>query len=322
MTAASTMPVAIRLLHLRLRDVAPFGIRDIAAASSSLREFSPELGRRVRALWRRLAKEMERPQDRLCLAAHMTRGLAGFLTREYQYLHLDNGRQSEITRLYSQFLDEFRSSLLGPLSALEAEAGAAVSRHQDRLCLLVRNALHEAGALARVLDEPDTPICATYSPAVQFQVLGLNAGRMAGPVLDLGCGPEGRLVTHLRGIGRRDVYGFDQNAAEAEGVFRGSWFDAPLVPRTWGTIIAHQSFSLHFTHAHLRSEAQVKAYVQTYIRILDSLKPGGCFAYAPGLPFLEPLLPDGKWLVRTEPLSRLGPSFPKHLTSAVVLRKA
>lgn len=318
------MSASLDLLRLRLRDVGSISIRDIAAASPALRGLSPRMGRSIRARRRLLATEMQSARNRYQLAAHMSRGLVAYLTREYQYLHLDAGRQSEITRLYAQFLDEFRLPLLEEASdqAAAAESAAAVSRHHDRLCLLVRNALDEAGALARVLDQPDTPVCATYSPVVQLQVLGLDPARMVGPVLDLGCGPDGELVAYLRGMGRRDVYGVDQNATESDGIFRGSWFEAPLARGAWGTVIAHQSFSLHFTHAHLRSEAQAKAYAQTYMRILESLKPGGCFAYAPGLPFLEPLLPDSRWLVQTEPLSRLGPSLPKHLTSAVVIRKA
>lgn len=324
MTAEMAMPASIGLLRLRLGDVGSIRIRDIAAASPALRGLSPRLGRSIRARRRMLVTEMEGARSRCELAAHLSRGLVAYLTREYQYLHLDTGRQSEITRLYSQLLDEFHLGLLEDThdQAAAAESAAAVSRHHDRLCLLVRDTLDEAGALGRVLDEPDTPVCATYSPAVQLQVLGLDPGRLAGPVLDLGCGPDGGLVSHLRGMGRRDVYGIDQNATVSDGIFRGSWFEAPLARGAWGTVIAHQSFSLHFTHAHLRSEAQAKAYAQTYMRILESLKPGGWFAYAPGLPFLEPLLPDSKWLVRTRPLSRLGPSLPKHLNSTVVTRKA
>jgi len=308
------MCASLDLLRLRLRDVARFRLRDMVTGSPALRELSPELARAMEARRREFMEETQAARSRLDLSAHMARGLVRYLTREYQYLHLGNERQSEISGLYALFLDQLRAS--------DRTTEAAISRHHDRLRLLVRGALEEAGALARILEEPLAPVCATYSPGFQLQLLGLDPDRLAGPVLDLGCGPDGNLVTHLRGTGRRDVFGVDQNAGEAEGVFRGSWFEAPLASGTWGTVIAHQSFSLHFAHAHLRSEKQAKAYARTYMRILESLKPDGCFAYAPGLPFFERLLP-AEWHVRTRPLPGAGQlSAIENAASVVISRTA
>src|SRR5690606_5679813 len=116
------MSASLDLLRLRLRDVGSISIRDIAAASPALRGLSPRMGRSIRARRRLLATEMQSARNRYQLAAHMSRGLVAYLTREYQYLHLDAGRQSEITRLYAQFLDEFRLPLLEEASDQAAAA--------------------------------------------------------------------------------------------------------------------------------------------------------------------------------------------------------
>lgn len=60
-------------------------------------------------------------------------------------------------------------------------------------------------------------------------------------------------------------------------------------------MLSHLGFSLHLLRHHLAdgpaAEALTLAHVQTYVRVLGSLCPGGSFAYAPALPFVEGLLP-------------------------------
>src|SRR3712207_7301895 len=43
-------------------------------------------------------------------------------------------------------------------------------------------------ARERLGEEPRDAVCACYSPSLQLAVLGLAAGPVAGPVLDVGCG--------------------------------------------------------------------------------------------------------------------------------------
>ena len=95
------------------------------------------------------------------------------------------------------------------------------------------------------------------------------------------------------------------------GRARGDWFSIPWRPGTWGTILGHHSFSLHFTNAHLRSSAAAGNFAQAYMRILAALRPGGTFAYAPALPFIEAHLPKDRFLVRNRPVdaARLSAKF-------------
>lgn len=130
-------------------------------------------------------------------------------------------------------------------------------------------------------------MCAEYSPALQLRVLGLTDVR--GPVLDVGCGERRGLVEALRGRG-----------LSAEGIDRvhgDDWLAFNYGEDRWQTVVSHHGFSLHFLHHHLRPGATAMAYARVYMAILRSLRVDGVFAYAPGLPFLEGMLPADTYRV-------------------------
>lgn len=156
-----------------------------------------------------------------------------------------------------------------------------------------------AGALRRVAS-------AEYGPELQLEVLGLAPGRLLPPVLDLGCGAEGRLVRHLRALGV-EATGVDRVADPAPGVRRGDWLAEPLAPGSLGTVISHLAFSLHFLHHHLRPGDAALAWARRYMEILRALRPGGTFAYVPGLPFVEAHLPAEAWRVERQPVQIAAP---------------
>jgi hypothetical protein len=143
---------------------------------------------------------------------------------------------------------------------------------------------------------PET-ICAEYSPELQLNILGINdASDLLEPVLDIGCGIQGTLVKYLNGLAI-STYGIDRNAPEENKVFRMDWFDIPRQPELWGTIISHMAFSLHFINHHFRINGQPEKFAHSYMNILHSLKKGGRFLYAPGLPFMEEHLPSSVFFV-------------------------
>lgn len=126
-------------------------------------------------------------------------------------------------------------------------------------------------------------VCSEYSPGLQLRVLGLGLEEVRGPVLDVGCGERRGLVSELRGRG-----------ISAEGIDRvhgDDWLRYAYGIDRWGTVVSHHGFSLHFLHHHLRPGAMALSYARVYMDILRSLRVGGVFAYAPGLPFIEAMLP-------------------------------
>jgi len=61
--------------------------------------------------------------------------------------------------------------------------------------------------------------------------------------------------------------------------------------------ISNMAFSLHFINHHFRINGQPEKFAHSYMNILRSLKKGGRFLYAPGLPFMEEHLPSSLFFV-------------------------
>ena len=199
---------------------------------------------------------------------------------------MPHGWDGAAEELYADFLGD----LAGQFSSIAA-VETILAGHQARLRSLL--ALREGESLSDI-----EPIWATYAPDLQLRLLGLDPLRTPGPVLDLGCGEDGALVRHMEALGRSDVFGIDVLCETGGGLSRASWFDAPLAPGRWGTIIAHQSFTLHFLRAHaLGSESGAARHARTYMRMLGALGPQGRFLYAPAVPFFEMCLPKDTWNV-------------------------
>ncbi|MBS4174454.1 class I SAM-dependent methyltransferase [Bacillus sp. FJAT-49736] len=131
--------------------------------------------------------------------------------------------------------------------------------------------------------------CAEYTPEFQMKVLNINLDTIKQPVLDIGCGPQTRLVRFLRKNGIQ-AFGMDRNLNSSNYLIDMNWLECPFKPNRWGTIISHMAFSNHFTHHHLKADGNFERYAQKYMEILNSLKHGGSFIYAPGLSFIEEAL--------------------------------
>jgi hypothetical protein len=149
---------------------------------------------------------------------------------------------------------------------------------------------------------PRAVTAASYSPELQLAVLGLTPAAMREPVLDVGCGPDARLVRFLRAAGK-DARGVDRRAP-ADVADTGDWLTFDYGAGKWGTIVSHLGFSLHFMHQEMKSSDLAFEYARAYMRIVRALAPGGTFAYVPGLPFIEAMLPASELRVARVALAR------------------
>jgi SAM-dependent methyltransferase len=140
------------------------------------------------------------------------------------------------------------------------------------------------------------PISEEYSAELQLKVLHLSLAEIQEPVLDLGCGKDAFLVHWLKCQGR-NALGIDLCANLERGCVAVDWFKFPFVPGYFGTIVAHLSFSLHFLKHHLDPKGDAESFAKQYMNILRALKVGGRMVYAPGLPFIERLLPERSYRV-------------------------
>ncbi len=283
-------PAAARLLALRLSETGDAPLRAIRDRAPGLTRVGPALRKALPLLAPRAEREIAGGARRI-LAESIRRDLARYLMRKNQYFPIPRDWHRAVEELYADLLGVLVGRLASP-----ADVEYVLAGHQPRLRSLL--AAREGG-----IPSDFEPVCATYSPALQLRLLGLDPLSTPGPVLDLGCGEGGGLVRCLRELGRDDVVGIDVLCEPGDGLIRASRFDAPLAPGRWGTIIAHQSFSLHFLRAHLHgSAADAARHARAYMKTLEALAPGGSFVYAPALPFFETFLPKETWRVERQDL--------------------
>jgi hypothetical protein len=227
-----------------------------------------------------------------------------WLQRRNQFLDLGQRTVERLEALHRRSLRAL-SKALSETAAPEALAAAleAVFEAHGRDLVAMIGELTE-GPAGEVPVRREV-VCSEYSPELQLEVLGLDVRSLEQPVLDLGCGESAALVRHLRAIGI-EACGIDRVAAAGDHVAASDWLEAVLEPRSFGTVISHLAFSHHFVHHHLRGGPQPERYARRYMEILRALRSGGTFAYAPGLPFIEDLLPKTEYEVVRRPIARLG----------------
>lgn len=210
--------------------------------------------------------------------------LVAWLRQRNQFVVIDRSGEDE--------LDAGIESLAVELADAEPEDQQdVIDEHVERFVDFVRE---------RLGDAPKDVIAAEYSAALQLDVLGLRIASLEPPILDVGCGAKATLVRALRAQGL-DATGIDSGALEpgtpSEIAVTADWLAYDYGSAKWGTVVSHLGFSLHFLHQHHASGEGARAYAETYMRIIRSLRPGGVFAYAPSLPFFEPVLPKEGLLV-------------------------
>lgn len=175
----------------------------------------------------------------------------------------------------------------------------------------LKNWLEEANPFAEKIYSRHKPyidqtvICSEYSPEIQLNILGIDLHDLEEPILDIGCGQNALLVRWLRKKGF-EAYGIDRMAASAEHIMKADWFDFQFLNAQWGTIISNLGFSNQFKHHHLRQDGMYIEYARKYMEILNSLKRGGKFYYAPDLPFVEPYLDRNKFEIRKKRIHQIG----------------
>lgn len=207
--------------------------------------------------------------------------LVRWLRRRNQFMELDTGALAELDALCHD----------GLLAAMHVLASDEPPGPALRPVLLRVRATLAAFVRARLGAEPREVVSSEYTPELQLGLLGLRIEDLQGPVLDVGCGVKAALVGALRARGIA-AEGIDRDADPAVASV-ADWLRYDYGVERWGTVVSHLAFSLHLLHHHLAGRPTAFVYTELYMQVLRSLRPGGVFAYAPGLPFLERLLPRG-----------------------------
>lgn len=307
------MRATTHVLSQRLADVADVHLRDMLAGDPHLRQLSVGFAQALLANREEMLVELAMAGAHERLARALAAGMAAYMTREHQFVELAGADRLALEDRYAVLVGAAICALAS--GDPELALGLELERHHDWLQAWVAGLLEDADALDAARAGLNV-VCAEYSPLTQLRILGLAGVELMDPILDVGCGRTGALVHHLRRAGHTAV-GVDQDTEEAPGLQRGNWFDLPLEPATWGAIIAHQSFTLHFLHAHMASGERATAFARSFMSILAALKPGGCFAYAPGVPFFERHLDRARFSLASRAISLPGRAMPPAMSRAL-----
>lgn len=210
-----------------------------------------------------------------------------------QYYSFDTKSKNDLKKIYSDLFAKLR---------LRIDSTEEISReHYQKLkdWLLKYNSF--AGKLyTNSVQIVEPVVCSEYSPDLQIEILQIDFNRLMPPVLDIGCGKQGKLVDFIarKGI---DVFGIDRFPFSSRNLQTSDWLEYEYGFKKWGTIISNLGFSNHFLHHNLREDGNYIGYGKTYMNILDSLKVGGSFHYAPDLPFIEKYLNSNQFeLIKNE----------------------
>jgi len=138
-----------------------------------------------------------------------------------------------------------------------------------------------------------------YSPAFQLDLLGIDLAQLKQPILDIGCGSQGRLVRYLRKKGFLAI-GIDRMIDyDSDFLFEIDWFDYDFKRESWGSIVSNIAFSNHYRYIRRYESETSPLYACLYANILVALEVNGVFYYAPPAPDLEKDLSTADYTLQT-----------------------
>ena len=224
------------------------------------------------------------PESKEYLIDYVTDRAIEEFCRVNQYFSFGLSAKKSLRKIYSDLFENLQTKT----NSIEDTSKC----HYEKL----KSWLKEYNPFAEKIYKKDNMIlnpvaCSEYSPALQFDILRIDINQLLQPILDIGCGANGRFVQYLKHQGL-EVFGIDRFNFTAPNLITADWLEYDYGKDKWGTIVSHLGFSNHFNHHNMREDGNYIGYGNTYVNILNSLKVGGCFHYSPDLPFIEKYLDD------------------------------
>lgn len=204
-----------------------------------------------------------------------------------QYYSFDSKAKIDLRKIYSDLFENFQT---------KADSIENISKnHYEKLKEWIRESNPFAEKIYKNDNKNVNPVaCSDYTPDLQINILKIDIEHIMQPVLDIGCGNQGHLVNYLKKQGI-EVFGIDRFKFTTLNLMTVDWLEFDYEKGKWGTIVSNLGFSNHFNHHNLREDGKFIEYGKTYMNILNSLKVGGCFHYAPDLPFIEKYLDNNQF---------------------------
>lgn len=210
--------------------------------------------------------------------------------RVNQYYSFDSKAKNDLRKIYSDLFGSFQT---------KTDSIENISKnHYEKLKEWIKESSPFAEKIYKNDDKKINPVaCSEYRPDLQINVLKIDIEHLMQPVLDIGCGNQGHLVNYFKNQGI-EVFGIDRFKFTTSNLITVDWLEYDYGKEKWGTIVSNLGFSNHFNHHNLREDGNYIEYGKTYMNILNSLKVGGCFHYAPDLPFIEKYLNNNQFDLR------------------------
>ena len=207
--------------------------------------------------------------------------------RVNQYYTFDSKAKNDLRKIYSDLFDNLKT---------KTHSIEDISKnHYEKLKEWIKESNPFAEKIYKNNNKTANPVaCSEYSHDLQISVLKIDIAHLMQPVLDIGCGNQGHLVNYLKNQGI-EVLGIDRYKFATSNLITVDWLEFDYGKEKWGTIVSNLGFSNHFNHHNLREDGNFIEYGKTYMNILNSLKVGGCFHYAPDLPFIEKYLDNNQF---------------------------
>jgi len=234
--------------------------------------------------------------DESVLIDYVTNKVLEEFCRINQYFSFDKESVNNLKAIYTEL---FRN-----LKHKNSELDSISHIHFQNLKTWFRNSNAFAKKIYSSGESKIQPVaCSEYGAELQLEILQIDYSVLMEPVLDIGCGKKGELVRYFRGRGI-EAYGIDRFSGEDSYLAKSDWLEYEYGINKWGTLTSNLGFSNHFNHHHMRDDGDFVAYAKKYMDILNSLKTGGSFHYAPDLPFIEKYLDNDKYLIRRQNIGR------------------
>lgn len=230
------------------------------------------------------------PDDLSVLIDYITEKVLQEFCRVNQYYSFQENDKADLKKLYWNLYQD----IIEKKKTVEAISQA----HYENLKMWLAKTNPFSQAMYQEKEAVLKPVaCSEYSAFLQKNILHLNDVQLLEPILDIGCGQEGNLVKYLR-ENAFECYGIDRFAGQSHFLKKADWLHVDYGIEKWGTIVSNLGFSNHFIHNHVREDGNFIEYAKKYMEILKSLQIGGCFCYAPDLPFIERYLDENIYSIK------------------------
>jgi hypothetical protein len=221
------------------------------------------------------------------LAKYSVELLSSYLYKDNQFIHFDHEALNDLEEIYQGF---YIALLKG-----QNRQGTINSHHGKLKEFLIRTNPFLKTINSNEEKRVKTFLCREYSSGFQLDLFNIKMQDIIAPVLDVGCGEHAHLVSFLNDHGITAI-GIDRKTTRRRHTIECDWFDFNFEEKKYGIVFSNNAFSIHFINA-FNTNQNIPIYTRLFFKILNSLKEGGCFCYAPSITFIEQYVNEDEYVV-------------------------